>query len=610
VEIDRLYSAERYKHSWRLRIPPDPGETRRIERWLATARVFLAISTLVAIRMDPTELGNSWAAYGLFVFYLANGILIMMLLRRRQQSTAAFRLLVHAGDVAWPAVISIFAEGPRTPFFLFFFFVLAAAAYRWGLWETLATAGAEVALLWIESFVLIHWWLAPGGSASWRALLGLRVSAVYFEPQRLFMLSIYLIVMGLLLGYLAEQQKHLRAEKAVVTGILSRVRVETGLTGTMQQIFSEAMEMYRASRVIVAAQEAHSHRVFVGELNNSDTGVPSELHWLESKPRDVRTYLEDFPGDACYASVDGDGWSILALDQDGNQVSAANAAPIAQLRDVQTFASVITVAFLFGSEWRGRVFLFNPSWRGEQQEELRFLQSLVKQVGPAIYNVYLLHRLRRRAGAAERARFARELHDGAVQSLIAVEMQVDVVRRQAEAEKPITGELGRIQGLLREEVLKLRELMQQMKAIDVDAQRLLGVLHDTVERFQRETGISARFVTDIGDLDMPKRVCRELLRIVQEGLVNVRKHSGARHALVRLGSSREQWNLTLEDDGKGFPFAGRFNQDQMEEAGKGPMIIKERVRLIAGELTVESNPGQGSRLEIKVPRGGEVPHEF
>ncbi len=163
------------------------------------------------------------------------------------------------------------------------------------------------------------------------------------------------------------------------------------------------------------------------------------------------------------------------------------------------FESLITVSFLFGREWRGRVFLFNPSWRGEKQEELRFLLDLVRQVGPAIYNVYLLHRLRRRAGAAERARFARELHDGAVQSLIAVEMQVDVLRRQADAGKPIGAELGRIQGLLREEVLKLRELMQQMKAIDVDAQRLLGVLNDTVERFQRETGISARFVTDLDE---------------------------------------------------------------------------------------------------------------
>jgi len=602
--------AERYQNSWRLRIPPDPGETRRIERWLATARVFLAISTLVAIRMDPRELFHSWAAYGLFVFYLANGILIIMLLRRRQQSTAAFRLLVHAGDVVWPAVISIFAEGPRAPFFLFFFFVLAAAAYRWGLWETLGTAAAEVALLWIESFVLLHIFVGPQGSQWLRTLTGLQVNVPEFEPQRLFMLSIYLLVMGLLLGYLAEQQKHLRAEKAVVTGILSRIRVESGLTGTIQQIFNEGISMYGASRVVVASQESHSHRVFVGELDNSGNGANSEFRWLEAKPSDAKIYLNDFGGDVCYASRDGERWSVLALDHDGNQLSAATGEPISHLRDVQTFTSLITVSFLFGSEWRGRVFLLNPAWRGEKQEELRFLQNLVQQVGPAIYNVYLLHRLRRRASAAERARFARELHDGAVQSLIAVEMQVDVVRRQAEADKPITAELGRIQGLLREEVLKLRELMQQMKAIDVDSQRLLGVLNDTVERFQRETGISARFVTDIDDLEMPQRVCREVLRIVQEALVNVRKHSGARHALVRLGSSQEEWHLTIEDDGKGFPFTGSFTLEQMEEMGKGPMIIKERVRLIGAALAVESSPGQGARLEITLPRGGEVPHEF
>jgi signal transduction histidine kinase len=602
--------AERYRNSWRLRIPPDPGETRRIERWLATARVFLAISALVAIRMDPTELGHSWAAYGLFVFYLANSFLILMLLRRRQRSTSAFRLLVHAGDIVWPALISIFAEGPRSPFFLFFVFVLAAAAYRWGLWETLATAAAEVALLWIECLFLFEHWLGTGLSTHWSALTGLRVNVGEFEPKRLFMLSVYLIVMGLLLGYLAEQQKHLRAEKALVTGILSRIRVEAGLTGTMQQILGEAMSMYGASRLVVAAQESRSHRIFLGEMNRAEGNTPGEFLWLESSPRDAKIYMDDFPGEVCYASTEGQRWPVLALDAQGNTVTGANIASISKLREVQTFHSLVSVAFLFGGEWRGRIFLFDPSWRGEKQEELRFLLDLIRQVGPAIYNVYLLHRLRRRAGAAERTRFARELHDGAVQSLIAVEMQVDVLRRQAEADKPIGSELGRIQGLLREEVLKLRELMQQMKAIDVDSQRLLGVLNDTVDRFQRETGISARFVTDIQDLDMPQRVCRELLRIVQEGLVNVRKHSGARHALVRLAAGPGKWTLTLEDDGKGFPFAGRFNHDQMDEFGKGPMIIKERVRLIGGELTVESNPGQGVRLEITVPQGGEVPHEF
>jgi two-component system nitrate/nitrite sensor histidine kinase NarX len=144
----------------------------------------------------------------------------------------------------------------------------------------------------------------------------------------------------------------------------------------------------------------------------------------------------------------------------------------------------------------------------------------------------------------------------------------------------------------------------------VDSRRFLRIVTDAVERFERETGISARFVTDIEKLEMPDKVCRELLRIVQEGLVNVRKHSGARHALVRLGSSPSHWGLTLEDDGKGFSFSGRLTQDELDQLGKGPTIIKERVRLIGGALTVESNPGLGTRLEIKVPRSGEASDEL
>jgi signal transduction histidine kinase len=186
-------------------------------------------------------------------------------------------------------------------------------------------------------------------------------------------------------------------------------------------------------------------------------------------------------------------------------------------------------------------------------------------------------------------------------------MQVDVLRRQSPGNPGlVTEELNRIQGLLREEVLKLRELMQQMKTLDVDSKKLLGLLSDTVERFQRETGISARFLSDLDELNMPQPVCRELARIVQEALVNVRKHSQARQVLVRLGSRNGAWHVLIEDDGRGFPFGGRHSQAELEAMGKGPLVIKERVRLIEGELTVESNPGQGSRLEITVPQRREA----
>ena len=250
--------------------------------------------------MDPTQLGHAPVAYGLLGLYMIHGVLVMTLLRRRKQSTPAFRVLVHAADIVWPAVISIFAAGQWSPFFLFFFFVLAASAYRWGLWETLATAAAEVALLWIESFVLLHLWTSRGGKPS-SILSGLQINVKEFEPKRLFMLSVYLLVMGLLLGYLARQQKRLRAREGSGARILSNVRVEAGLTGTLQQICRRASYTCGASAAADCIAGDSQPPDVSGELRGQN-GTPSEFVWLDASPRDAKIYLEEFPGEVCYAA--------------------------------------------------------------------------------------------------------------------------------------------------------------------------------------------------------------------------------------------------------------------------------------------------------------------
>jgi len=595
---------------WRLRAPVSASEVRRIERWLATARVFLSLSMLVAVWIDPSQIRHSLWAYFLLTFYIIHGVVTMLLLRFRQRSTASFRLLVHSIDVIWPALMWPFA-GPQGGMFLFFVFVLAAAAYRWGMWETAGTATAALALLWMESFAVRAGRLRD--TSQWlsaHALPPLQAATADLEPNRLFMRSMYLLVMGLLLGYLAEQQKQLRAEKAVIAGVLGKARVEAGLTGTLHEIVGELVTLYGAKAALIASHEANSYRIFVGELHPK-AQYSGAFHWREPDAADRDRYLFESEGDigyaACKSRDDRRIHSLTVLDQHGDKVRDPSPAGLARLAEHDDFAGLMWVSFSLGHEWSGRIFLLDPQLTGDILEELRFLQDLVRQVGPAVYNVYLLRRLRLRAGAVERARFARELHDGAVQSLIAVEMQVDVLRRHAAGEsRPLSEELSRIQGLLREEVIKLRELMQQMKSLDVDSRKLLGFFHDTVERFQRETGIAARFVTEVGEVDMPQQTCRELARIVQEGLVNVRKHSQAKHVLVRLGSFDGKWQVVIEDDGRGFPFSGRLSHAELEGGRKGPVVIKERLRLIDGELTIESNPGRGSRLEINIPQHREV----
>ena len=600
VVVIRLpVSISSHRFLWRSNSPVGPDEIRRIERWLATARVLLALSAIVTLWLDPTELiTRSSIPYWLMRIFLAHSVVVMLLLRWRRESTAAFRLVVHTVDTVWPAVISIYATGQRSPFFLFFIFVLLSAAYRWGLWETLGTASAAVALLWGEALIMRMGFQPMGAMIS------------DFAPKRLFLRSILLFVTGLLLGYLAEQQKQLQAEKAVIARILGKARVDAGLSGTMQAILDELISTFGASSALVASQEANSMRVFVA-IVDSGAGPNPRLAWLEPMATDRDLYLAEAPGEVFYVEKKGKSGQekeLIAVAADGKVQKNIGMEFAERLATRHPFTTLASVSFSFGREWWGRMFLLDPKLTGDRLDELRFLQELVRQVSPAAYNVFLLRRLRLRAGAVERARVARELHDGAVQSLIAMEMQVDVVRRKSGAAKPVAEELSRIQALLREEVLKLRELMQEMKSIEVDAHKLPTFLRDTVERFQRETGISARFVESEDAVWMPQRVCREVARIVQEALVNVRKHSQARHALVKLAATNGHWQLTIEDDGKGFDFEGRFTQADLDSSRKGPAVIKERVRLIDGELTIESTPGRGSRLEIVVPEQQEAAH--
>jgi signal transduction histidine kinase len=585
----------------------EPNEIRRTERWLATARVFLAITALVAVWMDPDVIGYSPWAYWLVGLYVVHGVVVMMLLRFRRRSTSSFRLLVHAADIVWPALIVLFSSGQNNPFFLFFIFVLAAAAFRWGRWETFATASIAVLILWTQSLVVAK------GFVPWfdhmlahYHLMPLSIDVGPLEPRRLFMRSVYLYVMGLLLGYMAEQQKQLRAEKAAIARILAATRVEAGLSANLHQILVELLNIFGADRALIASQEANSFRVFLGDTRVAN-GRATPLTWPDTSPTDQEIYLYQSEANACFAVRSGNSFDQLALDGNGKRIYPLASDCLSGLARTYDFRSLVAVSFLFGQEWTGRIFLLNSALEGDKEEELRFLQELVRQVGPAIYNVYLIRRLRLKAGAMERARFARELHDGAVQSLIAVEMQVDVLRRQAASRTvPVGEELNRIQSLLREEVLKLRELMQQMKSFEVDARKLIPFLTDTVERFQRETGITARFVSEPQHVDMSARVCREIARIVQEGLVNVRKHSGATHVLVRLGLRDGFYRISIEDDGRGFQFSGSLSYTQLEESGRGPLVIRERVRLIEGELTIESNPGKGARLEVSVPHKREA----
>jgi signal transduction histidine kinase len=252
-------------------------------------------------------------------------------------------------------------------------------------------------------------------------------------------------------------------------------------------------------------------------------------------------------------------------------------------------------AFTVANEWEGRLFLLDPDDLDIRRTRLRWVHGLLQELVPAVAGICDLDALRTRAASRERARLGRELHDGIVQELARLDIELELLRR-AERNPDVVEGIARVQQGLQAELRQLRALLQTARSHDVHPSRLTTVLADAVERFRAETGIAARFVCDASDVELPPQTCGEITRIVHEALVNVRRHSGAKNVLIRFGCEDGEWRLSIQDDGCGFQTWVPLGRGAA--AMRPPAVIEERAQAIGARLTLGSGPGCGARLDI------------
>lgn len=573
----------------RLRATGLRYENPRFERVLGIARVFLGGTALVVELLHPLapDPYNQLLIFLLLVYCVQSLGFLIWLLMNPDHGTAFVRIM-QLSDVFWPIVLCLFADPPSSLVFVFFLFALMTTAFRFGLYETVLTSLISVALLLLQETVVAY------GPAQLNHLL--------FTPlgwSRLVLRCGFLVMSGFLLGYLAEREKELRAEIALTNHLLSQARVGSRLSEALAESSAQLARVFGGERVYEVVTQTGSGRLYRWDIRQLAKPV-HEMRELGGSERSS-ALMEEYPHTFYMRREKYGGLAIDAIDDEGRRL---NSSELKALRmPVEGVESVLAVKLEVGREWSGRFVLVNGRLGWNRERELRFAQSVLGQVAPALYSIYLFRRLRSRAGAMERARVARELHDTAIQSLISIEMQVDVLRRRANGNSQ-SAELGHIQQLLREEVLNMRELMQSMRPVEIGPHQFLDFLVQLVERFRSDTGVDARFVSELEEVTLPASACRELARVVQEGLVNVRKHSQARSVYVRFGAQNGLWRLVIDDDGRGFPFTGRLTLTELDDLHRGPTVIKERVRAIGGDLVIESSPGHGSRLEITVPQKG------
>ena len=205
-----------------------------------------------------------------------------------------------------------------------------------------------------------------------------------------------------------------------------------------------------------------------------------------------------------------------------------------------------------------------------------------------------------KAREAERQRIAADFHDGPLQSFISFQMRLEIVRKLlARNQNAATEELQQLQELCKTQVNELRSFVRSMRPLDVDGS-LNATLRRVVEQFQKDSGIPATFVSTEFLEPAEPQVSLELLQIVREALYNVQKHSSASRVAVSIAKSDNALEINVEDNGSGFDFSGKYDLDELELLQRGPLSIKRRVRTLGGDLTIDSKPGQGAGLKIRL----------
>ena len=198
----------------------------------------------------------------------------------------------------------------------------------------------------------------------------------------------------------------------------------------------------------------------------------------------------------------------------------------------------------------------------------------------------------------ERRRIARELHDDVNQRLVLLVANLENLERSGWRSKR---ELATVSQEAREVSLEVNRLSHQLHSSALDLLGLVPALRGLAQDFSRVHGLPVRFSSDeLGAISPDVELC--LFRVAQEALSNVVKHSGASHAEVRLcgANGSKSVRLTVDDDGKGFDPA-KIQTDSL-----GIISMRERLRLVGGELRIVSGRPAGTRVEVSVPVGDEL----
>ena len=207
-----------------------------------------------------------------------------------------------------------------------------------------------------------------------------------------------------------------------------------------------------------------------------------------------------------------------------------------------------------------------------------------------------------KARESERQRIAADFHDGPLQSFISLQMRLEILRKLLERDFHAgMEELRGLQSVAVGQIRDLRIFLNAMRPVDVDGANFVATARRTAESFQKESGIPVTFLSSSGPIGLPPEMTADTLQMIREALHNVQKHAAATRVAVSLEKAGGSLEISIEDNGHGFAFAGVYSLEELELLRLGPASLKRRARSLNADMQLESRPGRGTGITVRIP---------
>jgi len=515
------------------------------------------------------------------IAYLVAGIVILLVERALRKYNWQLPLIC---DILVSGIF-LYITPELLPAWFLLFFVAFAAGFRWNLRFSLSLC---FGLLLLGLALDMHG-AAPPGQAK-----NLLYSVSFFAAS-------FLGTVGM--AFLGDRNRQFAAQQGFLTRVSQSMHVDLGLAESLRLMLEELCDEFQTEGALLAYRDTDLERIFLWHLKSGE----SERLSPENLPvtRSDGFLLDDMEASLCWNSMDGRG-AGFGWDRRTGQVMKNLPRIPGPTQQEYAMRNFLCVAFDQEGHPAGRLFLINrkAGQAAFTKADLDWFETIAHHVSSTIESVFLLRHMRARAIEAERSRISRDLHDGILQTLLSIEIQLDVLKRKVTpSPEQAESALSALQQTVKNESSELRRFVTDLRPLRVESADLVDLMRGFGERFRNEAGLALDLLIDSAELQAPDRVCRELFQIYREALNNIKKHAKASHVVVKLTQDDSRLALVVDDNGEGFSFAGRFTGDELDRLRLGPISIKERTRTVGGVLTVESNPGHGARLTIEVPLG-------